>query len=99
SLLNWTINNSLINWGKWSFTPVSGENLTPENGQVTVQVSIITPNEKNTRFDGYIRIENQNNPEDFDLIPVYLKTQVNFNTINFKFYPFILKFIYFFQKR
>ncbi len=29
SLLNWTINTSSINWGTWSYTPESGENLTP----------------------------------------------------------------------
>jgi hypothetical protein len=76
SRLNWTVNASSITWGTWSFTPVSGEDLTPEDGQVTVQVSVVAPNEKNTEFQGYIRIENKDNSTDFDLIPVYLKTHV-----------------------
>ena len=77
SLLNWTINTSLINWGNWSFTPESGENLTPEDGQVTVQVSVIAPNKKNSEFQGYLKIENQDNLTDFSLIPVNLKTPKN----------------------
>jgi hypothetical protein len=84
SLLNWKINVSLIDWGTWSFNPKSGENLTPEDGQVTVHVSVIAPNEENSVFEGYIRVENKNNPDDFDVIPVYLKTPVNVHTYNFR---------------
>ncbi len=81
SLLNWTINTSSISWGTWSFTAESGENLTPKEGQVTVQVSVITPNEENSEFEGYLRVENRENSTDFDIIPVYLKTPVNNVTI------------------
>jgi hypothetical protein len=93
SLLNWTINTSSISWGTWSFTPESGENLTPEDGQVTVQVSVVVPNEQNSEFEGYIRVENQDNPEDFDLIPVYLKTPVNTQAVQIVAHPFPFKFI------
>jgi hypothetical protein len=74
TLLNWTINTSSITWGTWTYTPLSGENLTPEDGQVTVHVSVVAPDEKNTDFEGYLRVENQQNPSDFDLIPVTLST-------------------------
>jgi hypothetical protein len=74
SLLNWTINVSSLDWGTWSFTPQFGINLTPGDGQVTVQVSVVAPNQKNTKFEGYVRVENQGNPEDFDLVPIFLKT-------------------------
>ncbi len=74
SRLNWTVDASSITWGTWSFLPASGEDLTPEEGQVTVQVSVIAPNEKNTEFQGELRIENQDNSTDFEVIPVYLKT-------------------------
>jgi hypothetical protein len=76
STLDWTVKTSLITWGTWTFTPESGENLTPGDGQVTVQVSVVAPNEKNTEFQGYIRVENINDPTDFELIPIFLKTPV-----------------------
>jgi len=81
SLLNWTINTSSITWGTWSYTPESGENLTPEDGQVTVHVSVVAPNQENTEFEGYVRVENQNDPNDSDVIPVTLKTPANSNAV------------------
>jgi hypothetical protein len=93
SLLNWTINVSSFDWGIWSFIPEKGENLTPENGQIIVQVSVVSPNKQNSKFEGYIRVENKNDPEDFDLIPVYLKTPICINTLHIKIYQFIFKFI------
>jgi hypothetical protein len=75
SLLNWTIIVSSIDWGTWSYDPESGEKLTPEDGQVTVQVSVVAPDELNTEFEGYLRVENKENPADYDVISVHLKTQ------------------------
>jgi len=74
SLLNWTVNSSSITWGTWSFTPDQGKNLTPEAGPLTVYVSVVAPNQKKADFEAYIRVENQNDPTDFDVIPVTLKT-------------------------
>ena len=79
SLLNWTIDKSSINWGTWSYTPESGEGLTPEEGEMTVQVSVIAPNIENSEFEGYIRVENLDDPEDYDSIPVILKTPRTIN--------------------
>jgi hypothetical protein len=94
SLLNWTINTSLINWGTWSFTPESGENLTPEDGQTTIQVSVIAPNEHNSEFEAFIRVENKNNPNDFDVIPVTLKTPADSNAVQRTLvYQFLLHFL------
>ena len=76
SLLNWTVNNSLT-WGTWTFTPASGENLTPEQGPVTVQVYVIAPDEKNTEFQGFLQVQNRDNTSDFDTIPVTLKTSAS----------------------
>ena len=76
SLLNWTVNTSSISWGDWTFTPESGINLTRADGQKTVQVTVIAPNEPNTDFEGYLRVENINNQSDYDTIPVILKTPV-----------------------
>jgi hypothetical protein len=74
SLLNWTINGSSITWGTWSYIPQDGENLTPEEGPVIVQVSVIAPDEPDSDFEGYLRVENQQNPNDFNVIPVSLIT-------------------------
>lgn len=93
SLLDWKINVSLIDWGTWSFNPISGENLTIEDGKVTVQVSVVAPNEQDSEFEGYIRVDNQNDPEDFDYIQVYLKTPVNTHTVQTMIHPFLFKFI------
>ncbi len=92
SLLNWTINISLIDWGTWTFTPDSGKNLTPEQGKFTVQVSVVAPNQQESEFEGYIRVENQDDPEDFELIPVNLKTPKNINSIHSIIHQLILRF-------
>jgi hypothetical protein len=76
SLLNWTVNNSLT-WGTWTFTPASGENLTPEQGPVTVQVYVVAPKEKNAEFQGLLTVQNNNNASDIATIPVTLKTSAS----------------------
>ena len=87
SSLNWEINTSSISWGTWSFTPQNGSNLTPGGGLITVQVSVIAPDEKNKEFTGYLRVENKDNPQDFDVVSVYLKTM---KTSDFLFKSFLL---------
>ena len=92
SLLNWTINLSLIDWGTWTFTPDSGKNLTPEDGKLSVQVSVVAPNQKKSEFEGYIRVENQNDSKDFELVPVKLKTPKNINSIQSMIHQLIFRF-------
>jgi hypothetical protein len=74
SLLNWTVNTSSISWGTWSFNPESGMRLTPEEGSVTVLVTVVAPDESKTNFEGFLRVENINNHTNFDTIPVTLTT-------------------------
>jgi hypothetical protein len=88
SLLNWKI-KSFPSWGNWEFTPESGENLTPEDGIVDVKVSITVPDESKMEFEGYVMIENRDNPNDFDVIPISLKTPRN--KINFTLFFDILR--------
>ena len=64
-------------WGNWTFDPIFGEGLTPEQGSINVHVSIEVPDVSNCIFEGLIRIENEENEEDFDTVPVYLKTSRN----------------------
>ena len=91
SLLNWTINISSITWGNWSFSPEFGENLTPEDGQKTIFVSVVAPNEVESEFQGLIRVENKDNSSDFGLISVLLKTPLNINEQHSSFFQFLLK--------
>jgi len=92
SLLNWTINISLIDWGTWTFAPDSGKNLTPEEGKLTVQVSVVAPNQQKSEFEGYIRVENQDDPKDFELVPVNLKTPKNINSVQSMIHQLIFRF-------
>jgi hypothetical protein len=92
SLLNWTIDSSSITWGTWSCTPSSGENLAPNDGPVTVSVSVVAPNKKNTKFEGYLRVKNKENPNDFELVPITLRTTSNSQFVVR--FPFIQQFFH-----
>ncbi|MBN1280390.1 MAG: aryl-sulfate sulfotransferase [Candidatus Thermoplasmatota archaeon] len=83
STLNWTIDTYTITWGTWTFTPESGINLRPADGPLTVQVSVIAPEEENTEFEGFIRVSNQEDASDYEDIPVYLKTPLDSEVIHF----------------
>ena len=80
SVLNWRINTSALSWGAWSFAPDHGENLTPETGPITVDVTMVTPNETRKHFAGFVRIEDTKNPNDYDQIPVSLTTTLTLDT-------------------
>ena len=71
--LSWEITDS-PDWGTWTFTPADGNNLTPEEGPVTINVSVIAPEKRNTEFTGQITIVNSKNSSDYDTIPVSLGT-------------------------
>ena len=73
SILNWEI-ESYPDWGTWTFSNESGEDLHPEDDPISVVLSIVTPLEGDTLFEGYIKVTNQDDAEDYDLIPVYIKT-------------------------
>jgi len=96
SLLNWSINISSITWGTWSFDPDYGDNLKPEAGSITVNVSVIAPDEKKADFEGYIRVENKQDPNNFEVIPVSLITPAD-NNIN-HLPPWLQLFLQFLQR-
>ena len=73
SLLDWEI-IEYPEWGIWSFNPLYGDDLTPEDGPVTINVSVVVPEDKNTEFSGEVIIANIDNISDNCSIPVYLKT-------------------------
>ena len=73
SQLDWEV-TEWPEWGTWVFTPFSGNNLEPEEGEFTVEITITAPEEKNKQFSGEIRIENKENSEDYETIQITLKT-------------------------
>jgi len=76
SELDWEISN-YPNWGTWTFVPSSGDNLKPEQGPVTVDVTIVAPNQQNQGFGGEVKIINKEDPTDFEIITVSLTTPYN----------------------
>ena len=73
SELDWNI-VSWPNWGSWEFSPKSGTDLTPEDGEFTVHVEVIAPDQQEQRFDGEVKVVNTHDPTDYELIPVVLIT-------------------------
>lgn len=78
SNLSWEI-ASWPDWGTWTFSPSQGTNLTPEQGAVTINVSVRAPLKKNTQFTGEIRVINSHNDTDYDTIPVSLATPFEYH--------------------
>jgi len=75
-------------WGDWTFTPASGEGLTPEDGPLTVQVSVVAPDERNEEFSGHVKIVNIDDSSDSCLIHVSLVTPKD-NAISTSFMEFL----------
>jgi hypothetical protein len=73
SLLDWRINSS-PEWGIWTFTPESGNDLRPEDGSITINVEVVAPDENNKKFTGEVIVINTENPNDFCEINVILNT-------------------------
>ncbi len=73
SNLDWEI-TEWPSWGEWSFTPTSGNNLKPEEGPLSVTVTVVVPNQEDHLFTGDVKIQNLENTTDYSIIPVSLKT-------------------------
>ena len=86
SLIDWEI-ISWPDWGTWTFTPDSGDDLTPGDGEKTIEVSVIVPNEKNKNFAGYVKVVNTEESSNYCLIHISLTTPknliINYSTIRF----------------
>jgi len=61
-------------WGDWSFDPFSGEDLSPESGPLTINVSINVPDKKNKQYKGYIKVVDVENNNNSCLIHILLTT-------------------------
>jgi len=73
SELDWEI-AEIPEWGYWTFSPTSGDNLLPKDGEITIQVSVTAPEDEETVYEGEVKIVNTNNESDFEIINVYIKT-------------------------
>lgn len=73
TLLDWGITDN-PSWGTWTFDPDGDTDLTPEDGDVIVQVTCVAPNEKDQEFKGKIKIENLEDSDDYCYIDVSLTT-------------------------
>ena len=73
SNLSWEV-SSWPDWGTWTITPIQGDHLTPEDGAITINVSVIAPEKKKTTFSGELKVVNTENISDYDIIPVTLST-------------------------
>jgi len=88
SELDWEIGDT-PDWGDWTFMPDEGYDLTPEDGEITVDVLLVAPDEKNQEFSGEIKVVNKQDGSDYIIIPVSLTTA---KYKGFDLNPFILRF-------
>ena len=88
--LDWEISEWPDDWGTWSFNPSSGNDLSPEDGWVDVEVTFKTPNEKKSSCIGDIKVINKNVASDWELIYVSVGIPKNkaINTM-----PLFLRFL------
>jgi len=73
SELDWIVTDE-PSWGTWEFTPLSGDDLTPEDGDITIVVDAIAPPDVGNEYNGKVRVENKENPADFCEIVVFIST-------------------------
>ena len=92
SLLDWKI-ESKPDWGIWTFIPEDGDDLTPEYGPFTVEVSVVAPDEQNQQFSGQVTIVNKEDSTDNCTISVSLATPSNQPSNNHLLLQFIQKLI------
>lgn len=76
SLLDWEIADE-PSWGTWTIDPISGMDLTPEDGDVTVDIECVVPKKKNQELNGKIKIQNTENVNDYCYIDVKVITLKN----------------------
>ncbi len=71
SELDWEI-ISIPSWGTWTVLPMSGIDLTPEDGPLGISIEVTAPNSGGPLFEGEIVVVNSKDSDDIALIPVLL---------------------------
>ena len=82
SKINWKI-TTYPTWGSWSFDPTQGSDLSPENGPLTIKVSVDVPFRIKRNFNGYIKIADVNNDNNSCIVHVFLSTKLSREIPNF----------------
>ena len=73
SCLDWEI-SSYPTWGDWVFSTQSGNDIKPEGGPEIVEVTVKIPREKNQQFNGMIRLNNKERPDEYIDVTITMKT-------------------------
>ena len=94
SSIDWEI-ISYPSWGTWIFTQESGEDLKPEDEELTIEVTVIAPEKKNEEFAGYVKVVNIDDSSDHCLIHASLTTP-RFKQIYFQVLRFLEDYLYLF---
>ena len=76
-------------WGSWTFDPSDGDDLKPEDGPITIQVSVVAPDEQNKDFGGMVKIVNKENSSDYCILSASLATPKNKQMISTSFIQFL----------
>lgn len=92
SELDWAIID-WPDWGNWTFTPSSGIDLTPEDGLFTISVSVVAPLEKNSEFNGTVKIVNIADTGDFEEISVTLSTPLTIQSMHSQLFQLFQNFL------
>lgn len=100
SELNWEI-IEWPEWGDWTFSPINGFGLKPEDGDLTIDVTVVSPDENNKEFTGEVKIVNLDDNSDYEIITVSLTTSRSKSSYYFPFlrcleqFPLLERLLYF----
>ena len=88
SSLSWKI-VSHPSWGNWDFSRIEG-NYLKEGHSMNVTVTIRVPKERNQNFTGEIKIINKDDPSQYCIIKVSMKTKIlSFPSLLLQRFPFL----------
>ena len=73
--MDWNI-DTIPEWGEWTFNPTLGEDLTPNQGEIFVTVTVIVPDESDSTLTGELKVVNSEEPDDYEIIQVSLSTDI-----------------------
>jgi len=103
SKLDWKV-ESYPEWGTWTFTPSEGSGLTPEEGIITVQVTLVAHKIKSRAmlmdiaedkdYTGKIIVVNTDNADDYCEIPVTMTVSKSKIFTYFDFYRILIYHFY-----
>jgi PKD repeat protein len=87
SRLDWEVESYPDFGSDWTFTPNDGDDLTPADGAVTVEVSVVAPSVKSMvkaalddqeeEFNGTVKVINKDDPSDYCEISVSITVPMN----------------------